>query len=96
MFGDGKVPAGYFAGEYDLINRAKGLHYYVFEVDDRTDFAEFREKAAKRRLAVSEKDGTVSYGLYDCRLAYGGAFTVGGREFSPDFRRPRDVIGETV
>ena len=63
MFGDGKVPEGYFVSEYDLINRARGIHYYVFEVDDETDFGEFRERMAERQLLFSEKDAAVYYSL---------------------------------
>ena len=88
MYQDGKIPEGYFKGEYDLINRAEGLHYYCFEVDDEKSFEEFVETMKQRRLEFSNGNKTVSYSLYDCSLEYGGAFSVGGREFTPAFKRP--------
>lgn len=96
MYQDGKVPEGYFGGEYDLVNREKGPHYYVFEVDDTLSFEDFKTEMAGRSLEFSEEKKAVSYSLNDCRLEYDGAFTVGGREFSPDFRRPWDIIGNRV
>ena len=88
MFADEKVPAGYFGGEYDFVNRAGGPHYYVFEVDDTLSFEDFKAQTAGRSLEFSKEKKAVSYRLYDCCLEYGGAFTVGGREFTPDFKRP--------
>ncbi len=90
MYQDEKVPEGYFGGEYDLINRAKGPHYYVFEVDDTLSFEDFKKQMSERQLVFSSEKKAVSYSLYDCSLEYGGAFTVGGKEFVPDFKRPAE------
>ena len=92
MFGDGKVPKGFFLSEYDLVNRTPGPHYYVFEVDDKLDFNAFKEQMKSRQLTFNGKDKSISYSLYDIRLGYKGSFTVGGKEFVPDFKRLRDAV----
>ena len=88
MYQDEKVPEGYFLSEYDLVNRARGKHFYVFEVDDTLGFEEFKTQAGQRELTFSEKDRLLRYSLYDCRLEYEGAFSIGGKEFVPGFKRP--------
>ena len=93
MYQDEKVAKGYYISEYDLINRAEGLHYYVFEVDDTMSFEEFMNIQQGRKLDFQPKIGTLSYSCYDCSLKYDGEFTVGGEEFVPDFRRPLNLIG---
>jgi hypothetical protein len=91
---DNKIPKGVYTKKYDLINSASGLHYYVFEVDSKMGFAEFKAYVREREFNFYEEERTLVYGLYDCRLEYDGAFTVGGKEFKPDFKRPMDVIKE--
>ena len=90
MYQDEKVAKGFFLSEYDLINRAEGPHYYVFEVNESMDFERFKEEMKARKLAFSKEKKSVAYSLYDAVLEYSGAFTVGGKEFVPDFRRPRE------
>ena len=62
----------------------------MFEVDDTLSFEDFKKQMSERQLVFSSEKKAVSYSLYDCSLEYGGAFTVGGKEFVPDFKRPAE------
>ncbi len=95
LYQDEKIPEGYYDKEYDLVNRAEGLHYYAFELDGKLGFEEFKEEARKREFFFSEADKTLYSGLYDCKAVYNGAFTVGGKEFRPDFERPGKAANVT-
>ncbi len=96
MYQDEKIKPGYFNGEYDLINMAPELHYYVFEVDDTLGFEEFKEQAGQRKFEFTEEDSALFYSLYDCRLEYEGPFMVGKKEFIPDFKRPGEYLGNRM
>ena len=93
MYQDEKVAEGYFVSEYDLINRAEGLHYYVFEVDDTMSFEDFSSLQKQRKLGYLPGEKALTYSLYDCRLEYDGAFTVNKKPFVPDFIRPAQAAG---
>ncbi len=90
---DGKIPEGYYDKEYDLINREPDLQFYAFETDGSLGFAEFKARARQRRFEYSKEKKMLATDLYDCQLVYDGAFTVGGKEFVPEFKRPFKAAG---
>lgn len=78
-----KVKEGTYKKEYDLINRAKDGHYYVFETDDSLSFEEF--KARVGGTGVTYEKGRIEYSNkeHEFKLSYKGRFMVDKKEFIP-------------
>lgn len=89
-----KIEPDAFDREYDLINDAEGLHYYILEIDDTCGLDEFIARMAV--AGVVTRGSTVCYHGADevYTLAYRGDFTVGGRVFEPDFVPLRTAAGD--
>ncbi len=88
---DGKIPAGYYTKEYDLVNRAEGMHFYAFETDVSLPFDKFKAHAMGRVFGFSPETGALYSDQYECKFSYEGSFSVGGKEFVPEFKRPWEI-----
>lgn len=96
LYQDCKVPKGYYSKEYDLINSAKGYHFYLFEVDNSMEFNDFTEAMLKRNCLFDEKTSSINYNEGFINCSYKGPFVVNGKEFVPDFVRPVELMGKYI
>ncbi len=87
---DGKIPETAYRFEYDLLNDAKGAHFYLFEVDEEKTFSEFREAALSAPFRFGKVRRTLVF--RDFRCPYRGPLTLGGRVYAPRFERPGEIL----
>lgn len=82
---DLKIPEDAYTGSYDLQNRASGLHYYIFEIDETLSFAEFTKARIVRNIRRTGRKISFRSAGHDFSLTYKGAFTLDGAPCEPDF-----------
>lgn len=94
LYQDEKVKKGLYSKEYDLINKTENYHFYLFEVDEQSDFETFIAKMKSTKAMFDAKRGSLAYenGENKYSLCYRGKFMVNGKEFVPEFLRPLEAI----
>lgn len=94
MYQDEKLPAGYYDSEYDLVNNAKGYHFYLYEADNTKTFEEFKAYILNKEVGFNAKTSLLNYDKGHFVLSYKGAFTMDGQEIKPRFERPVKLMEE--
>lgn len=93
LYQDMKIPEKFYNMEYDLMNEAKGYHWYVFEVDDTLGFDDFRQKMLSRKFIFDEKNAAAQYfAEHAYRLSFRGEFSIDGKAFEPEFVTPAQLL----
>lgn len=82
---DLKIQEDAYTGPYDLENRAKGLQYYIFEVDETLPFAEFTKARIAPNIRRTGRRISFRSAGHDFALTYRGRFQKDGVPFEPDF-----------
>lgn len=94
MYQDEKILAGYYNKDYDLMNKAKGYHYYLFEVDNTMSFDDFRSTVLRKKFTFDAKEAKLEYNDSSFCVSYKGKFEADGKEFVPNFKRPSELMNE--
>lgn len=83
ILGGWKIEEGMYDKEYDLVNRACGMHYYVFEVSDTESFERFKERVGGTGVGLTDNQVRYSSKDHELLLNYKGKFMVDRKEFIP-------------
>lgn len=97
---DKKIPVTAYGGLYDLVNRSKGVHYYLFEADESLPFEEFVKTAGARPFRKAGGRIFFEDARHAFTLRFRGRFTEDGapvrRKYLPISQFYKNLITQEV